>query len=126
MKYNDRHTRNIVSKYQDKDHSNDYHDRDRNYKSTIKKNMRMFETLLKHKYRYWFGGMAHINKKDIYAKYILLETHTIWANDLDNLIFSYEVKSIDLEILEKVYQENNPNMDSYRDSQIDKIIGILE
>jgi hypothetical protein len=123
MKYNDRHTRNIVSKYQDKDHS--FYDHEREYRQDIKRNLKLFQSLLKGKYLYWYKCMNHNMRKEVYAKYVI-ELKTVWATNLDYLVFSECIKNIDIDILEKVYQENNPNMDSYRDSQIDKIIGILE
>jgi len=123
MKYNDRHTRNIVSKYQDKDHS--FYDHEREYRQDIKRNLKLFQSLLKGKYLYWYKCMNHNMRKEVYAKYVI-ELKTVWATNLDYLVFSECIKNIDIDILEKVYQENSPNMDSYRDSQINKIIGILK
>lgn len=126
MKYRDKHTRNIMTNWQSKYHDSEW-DRmwDIKYKQDIKRNLKIFESLLKGKYLYWYRCMNHNMRKEVYAKYVL-ELRTIWATDVDYLVRSECIKSIDIGILEKVYQENNPNMDSYRNNQINKIIGVLE
>jgi hypothetical protein len=123
MKYKDKHTRNIIANWQSKDHS--VYDHEREYRQDIKRNLKLFQSLLKGKYLYWYKCMNHNMRKEVYAKYVI-ELKPVWATNLDYLVFSECIKNIDIDILEKVYQENNPNMDSYRDSQINKIIGILK